>query len=108
MYQFNLYLSIFFNILTNVGFNLSAIHENVPVKRWSFFAGGLVFGLLNSYYFTESLKGISLQVASAIFFSLTIVGLFLVSYFGFKEEVSLLRIAGVFLIVGGVVLVSLK
>src|SRR6185295_6200857 len=108
MYQFHLYLSIFFNILTNVGFNLSAIHEKMPVKRWSYFAGGLVFGLLNSYYFTESLKGISLQVASAVFFSVTIVGLFLVSYFGFKEQVSVLRVAGIFLIVAGVVMVSMK
>ena len=108
MYQFYLYLSIVFNILTNVGFNLSAINEKMPAKRWAYFAGGLVFGLLNSYYFTESLKGISLQVASTAFFSLTIVGLFLVSYFGFKEQVTVLRVAGVFVIVAGVVMVSLK
>jgi len=102
-----LYSSIVFNVLTNVGFNLSALNEASPVKKWSFFAGGLVFGLINSLLFTESLKYISLQVASAIFFSLTIVGLFLASHFLFNEPVSLARLGGMGIIIIGVVIVSL-
>lgn len=103
-----LYSSIIFNILTNVGFNLSAINDGVPFKKWGYLALGLVFGLINSILFTESLKEIPLQVASAIFFSLTIVGLFLVAHFGFSESVTPLRIAGIFVITAGVVMVSLK
>ncbi len=96
------------NILTNVGFNFSAIYDKEPVKKWGFLALGLVFGLINSILFTESLKHIPLQVASAIFFSLTIVGLFLVSHFYFNEPVTTMRIAGIFTITAGVIMVSLK
>lgn len=103
-----LYSAIVANILTNIGFNFSAIHDKDPVKKWGFLAIGLVFGLINSVLFTESLKYIPLQVASAIFFSLTIVGLFLVSHFYFHEEVTTLRMTGIFLITAGVVMVSLK
>lgn len=63
-----LYSSIIFNILTNVGFNLSAINDGVPLKKWGYLALGLLFGLINSVLFTECLKEIPLQVASAIFF----------------------------------------
>lgn len=103
-----LYSSIIFNVLTNVGFNLSAINESVPAKRWGYFAGGLVFGLLNSYFFTECLKEIPLQVASAIFFSLTIIGLFLAAYFGFGEKITLMRFVGAVVIIVGVVIVSMN
>ncbi len=103
-----LYSSILFNILTNVGFKLSALNEGKPLKQWGWLAIGLVFGLINSVLFTECLKNIALQTASAIFFSLTIVGLFLFSHFYFNESVSISRLAGVLLISVGVVLVSLK
>lgn len=102
-----LYAAIVANILTNVGFNFSAIYDKQPLKKWSFFAIGLVFGLVNSLLFTECLKHIPLQVASAIFFSLTIVGLFLVAHFYFGEAVTPMRIAGIFTIVAGVIMVSL-
>lgn len=102
-----LYAAIAANILTNVGFNFSAIYDKEPLKKWGFLAVGLVFGLINSVLFTESLKQISLQVASAVFFSVTIVGLFLVSHFYFNEPVTALRIGGVLVIAAGVVMVSL-
>ncbi|MBS1613399.1 MAG: EamA family transporter [Bacteroidetes bacterium] len=103
-----LYSSVFFNVLTNVGFNLSAINDANPVKKWGYFAGGLVFGLINSFLFAECLKDLSLQVASAIYFSLTIIGLFIAAYFFFNESISMMRLIGTSLIIGGVVLVSLN
>ena len=108
MSQFYLYASIIFNVLTNVGFKISALNEGVPTKKWSFFSGALVFGLINSYLFTECLKDISLQVASAIFFSLTIVGLFLASHFMFKEAITTWKLVGGAFIIIGVVIMSLK
>lgn len=100
--------AIIANILTNVGFNFSAIYDSNPVKKWGFLAVGLVFGLINSVLFTESLKHMSLSVASAVFFSITIVGLFLVSHFYFNEEVTMIKTAGIFVITVGVIMVSLK
>lgn len=103
-----LFSAILANIATNVGFNFSALNDKVPVKKWGFLAIGLVFGLINSVLFTESLKQIPLGIASAIFFSLTIVGLYLVAHFYFGEEVTTLRMVGIFVITVGVVMVSLK
>jgi multidrug transporter EmrE-like cation transporter len=101
-----LYSSIIFNVLTNVGFNLSALNDKLPVKKWGYFAGGLFFGLLNSILFTESLKEIPLSVASAIFFSITIIGLFLAAHFGFGEKISMMRLVGAGFIIAGVIIVS--
>jgi spermidine export protein MdtJ len=100
--------AILANILTNVGFNFSAIHDKEPMKKWGFLGIGLVFGLINSVLFTESLKEIPLGVASAIFFSITIMGLYLVAHFYFNEEVTMLRMAGIVSITAGVVMVSMK
>ena len=108
MKEILLYGSIIFNVLTNVSFKYSALNDAIPTKKWGFLALGLVFGLINSVLFTEALKTIPMQVASAIFFSLTIVGLFLVSHFYFNEPVTTLRIAGIFTITSGVIMVSLK
>ncbi len=105
---FYLYSSIFFNVLTNVGFNLSAINDANPTKKWGYFAGGLVFGLINSYLFAECLREISLQVASAIYFSLTIIGLFIAAYYFFGESISPMRLIGTAMIIGGVVMVSIN
>jgi multidrug transporter EmrE-like cation transporter len=103
-----LYSSILFNVLTNVGFKLSSLNEDNPTKKWGFFLGGLVFGLINSILFTECLKYISLQIASAIFFSLTIIGLFLFSHFYFGETMSLKGMIGSSFIIIGVILVSMN
>ncbi len=103
-----LYAAIIANILTNVGFNFSAIYDKEPVKKWGYLAIGLVFGLINSVLFTEALKTVPLHIASAVFFSITIIVLFLVSHFYFHEPVSTKQIAGIFVIVGGVVMVSMK
>jgi multidrug transporter EmrE-like cation transporter len=58
--------------------------------------------------FTEALKEIPLQVASAVFFSLTIVGLFLVAYFFFDEAITMYRLVGAAFITVGVIIISWK
>jgi len=98
--------SVFFNVLTNVGFNLAALNKNDQVKFWGLFAGALVFGLINSFFSAEALKTMSLQSFSAIFFSLTVVGLFISSLF-FGEAVTSKALIGIVMIIGGVVMVSL-
>jgi len=99
--------AILANVLTNIGFKYSAIYDLVPLKKWGFLGIGLVFGLINSVLFTESLKFISLQVASTVFFALTIVGLYGVSVFWFNEPVTMLRLAGGAVIIVGVIMISI-
>jgi len=100
--------AIISNVLTNIGFKYSALNEAVPAKKWGYLALGLVFGLINSVLFAETLRFMSLQVASTLFFSLTIVGLYLVSVFWFNETVTLLRLAGAVVVIIGVVMMSVK
>lgn len=108
MKEILLYGSIIFNLLTNVSFKYSALNDGVTSKKWGYLALGLVFGLINSVLFTEALKTIPMQVASAIFFSLTIVGLSLAAYFWFGEQFTTRQFVGIAIIIAGVVLVSLK
>ena len=100
--------AIISNVLTNIGFKYSALNEAIPAKKWGYLALGLVFGLINSVLFAETLRFMSLQVASTLFFSLTIVGLYLVSVFWFNETVTLLRLAGAVVVIMGVVMMSVK
>lgn len=104
--NYMLWLAILFNVLTNIGFKYASMVEKNPPRYWSIFIGSLFFGFLNSYCFTESLRSVSLNNASAVFFSLTIVCLCLVSYFWFQESLNWKQIAGTFTIVAGVVLIN--
>ncbi len=104
--NYMLWLAIFFNIITNIGFKYASMAEKNPVKYWTILFASLIFGFLNSVCFTEALKTISLNTGSAIFFSLTIVGLFLVSYFWFHEAMNWKHITGTFVIIAGVILIN--
>ena len=108
MKEILLYGSIIFNVLTNISFKYSALNDSVPAKKWGFLALGLLFGLINSVLFTEALKTIQMQVASAIFFAITIIGLALSAYFIFQEEFTVRQMIGISVIIVGVVMVSLK
>jgi len=107
MSQLILFGAIIANLLTNIGFKYSALNDHIPTKKWSYLGIGLVFGLINSVLFTESLKFVTLNVASAVFFSLTILGLTLLSIFWFGEAYTMRQLVGVAVIIAGVVLVSL-
>ena len=105
MQYFILISAVVFNVLTNIGFKYAALNEKTPVKFWIYFAISLIFGLVNSYLFTESLKSIPLGIVSAVFFSLTIIGLTLCGHFMFNEEFSSTTfIGGAFIIIGVVII----
>lgn len=104
--NYMLWLAIVFNVLTNIGFKYASMVEKNPKKYWIILIISLVFGFLNSVCFTESLKQIPLNIASAVFFSITIIGLCLVSYFWFEEVTNWKQVVGVFAIIGGVVLLN--
>jgi multidrug transporter EmrE-like cation transporter len=63
---------------------------------------------LNSITFMEALKTTPLNTASVVFFSLTIIGLLLVSYFIFQETINWVQAAGIFVIISGVIMVNYK
>ena len=106
--NFWIWLAIISSILTNIEFKYAAMVLGNPTKKWLTFAGALVFGLLNSVCMTEALKTIPLNIASALFFSLTIIGLLFASYFIFKDALGWKQIIGTAIIIVGVVVVNLK
>jgi multidrug transporter EmrE-like cation transporter len=103
-----LYAALIANVLTNIGFKLAAINDAIPVKKWGYLGVGLVFGLINSILFTEALTfpGVKLGEASAIFFSLTIVGLYISGHFIFHEPIGSAGLVGGAFIIAGVVIIS--
>lgn len=102
-----IWLAILFSILTNIGFKYAAMVQQQPSKKWTIFSVALIFGLLNSICMTEALKTIPLNIASAVFFSLTIVGLLVVSYFLFNDVITWKQIAGTAIIIVGVIMINL-
>lgn len=103
-----LFLGVLFNIFTNIGFKYAAMVQNRPMKKWTIFSIALLFGLGNSLFVTEALKTLPLNVVTSVFFSMTIVGLLLVSYFIFHEQLNYMRVAGIMVIVTGVVMVTMN
>lgn len=100
--------AVIFNVLTNIGFKYAERNEAFPTKKWGYFAIALIFGLINSVLFTESLKYFKLQVVSAVFFSATIIGLFLADYFLFNEQFTRTTFVGGAIILIGVVVIFWK
>lgn len=101
-----LWLAILFNVITNIGFKYASMVEKNPFKYWMIMIASLVFGFLNSVCFTEALKTISLNTGSAVFFSVTIIGLFFMSYFWFHEAMNWKHVTGTFAIIAGIILIN--
>ena len=102
-----IWLAIVTNVITNIGFKMASLVTNNPTKKWITFAIALIFGFINSACMTESLKTIPLNIASAIFFSLSIVGLSFSSYLLFHEILTWKQIVGTITIIASVILVCL-
>jgi multidrug transporter EmrE-like cation transporter len=100
-----MWLAIFFNILTNIGFKFSAMQVDTG-RKWGIFSISIFFGLLNSIFMTEALKTIPLNIGCVLFFSITIIGLCFSSYFIFNEAMSWKQISGTFIVIGGVFLIN--
>ncbi len=101
-YSLFLFLAIFFNVLTNFFFKLASMQERS--KYWLLFASGLFFGLLNSYFITESVKGIRLSIAFPVFSATSILFLTMVSNLYFHEPLNSKKIAGIIIVCIGIVL----
>jgi small multidrug resistance pump len=68
---------------------------------------GLLIGAINATLYTKSLKGINLNTAYPIFSAGSLILVTIVSFFIFKESISVQKILGVFVLIAGVVLVSI-
>lgn len=95
-------LSVFFNIISYTLYKTIANRRNDWVW-YLLFILGLIFGAVNTFFFTKSLKELNLSIAYPIFSAACIMLMLLVSVVLFKEKVSIMNIAGIFIIIIGIV-----
>ncbi len=101
-----LYMSIavLFNSVAGAIFKLSALRRDS--SSMPLFLVGLAIAAVNTYCYTKSLERIRLSVAYPVYSAATILLLTLASVFLFKEGLAPRQIAGMAVIVLGIVLVS--
>ena len=98
--------AIGFNVLTSTFFKWSSFSGTDGSKSNLLFIIGLLFGFINAYCYTRSLKTLNLNVAYPIFSMGSYAVLSLVSYFFFEEHFNLTKLFGMFLLIGGIYFIS--
>ena len=69
---------------------------------------GLLFGGINAVLYTKSLHRIPLSIAYPVFSAGSIILISLASLFFFREKLNIKQVLGIFTIMAGIVLVSMK
>jgi small multidrug resistance pump len=103
------YIYLLLAVILNTSSNI--IFKGISGKRndllwFAIFAAGLILGAINVYFFTKSLKDIDLGIAYPIFSAACIALTILASVFIFHEKLSLVNMAGVVVIIFGIVLLT--
>lgn len=80
---------------------------NAAIHNWPFWLGLFFYGVALLLY-TAALAKLPLNIAHPILTSGAIASVAVASFFFFKEEMSTLTLAGIALVVAGVVLISLQ
>lgn len=88
---------------------LSKQLSNVHGRVWwlMHFASGLALGAVNIYFFTRSLKSVSLSIAYPAFPGTCITPIMQLFYLQFNERMNAYNIIGAFMVTGGIILLSL-
>jgi len=100
-----LFLSVAFNVVSYL------LYKSIADKQhgilWSaIFAAGLTLGVFNIYFFTKSLKDISLSTAYPVFSGSCILLMIASSSLLFGEKLSFVNMAGAVVIIAGIALMS--
>ena len=98
-------LSILFNVVSYFVYRGIAGKENNTLWH-ALFAIGLILGAINAYFFTKSLKSLSLSIAYPIFSGACITLMVLMSYFIFREKLNIYNLFGAIVVIFGIVLLT--
>ncbi len=101
-----LVLSIVFNSIANIMFKSASGMPAFDFPKISLFLGGLFLGAVNTYFFIRSLESLKLSIGYPVFAAGSVLLIALASLFVFKEELNLMKVAGMAVIVLGIFLVS--
>jgi multidrug transporter EmrE-like cation transporter len=101
-----LILAVLINTGANVFFKYSSLNSEQRALSLILLAVGLLLGAGNVILFTKSLKGIGLNIAYPVYSAGTILLVTLAAFLVFREHLTALRVAGIAVIMAGMVLVS--
>jgi len=101
MKYFLLVLAVLFNVGAYMIFKCISGKQN-NFQWYALFSLGLILGAINTYLFTKSLKEINLGVAYPIFSASSVTLIILVSVLIFNEKINFINIAGAFLALVGI------
>lgn len=102
------YLQLGSAVVFNVGAYLvyKAIAGSSPRVWWPMFAVGLMLGAANTFLFARSIKAIPLSVAYPVFTGASFAFIILAATLAFNERLLPVHLAGMALVMTGVVLVT--
>jgi small multidrug resistance pump len=98
-------LAVLFNVSAYIIFKTISAKPN-NLNWFIIFSIGLVFGAINTFLFTKSLKELNLGIAYPIFSAASITLVLLISAFIFNEKFSPINIIGAFIVILGIVLLT--
>ncbi len=100
-----LFLSVAFNVASYLLYK-SIANKQSDIFWFILFASGLILGGINILFFTKALKDINLSIAYPIFSGACIFSMVILSNLIFGEKISGINMAGAFVIVVGIALMS--
>lgn len=106
--MFRPYLELGSAVVFNVASYLvyRSIADAVPRIWWPMFAVGLMFGAANTFLFARSIKALPLSFAYPVFTGASFAIITLAAALAFHERLLPIHLAGIGLVVAGIVLVS--
>ncbi len=103
------YIFLIFAVLFNVSAYIifKSLSGKANDLQWFvIFSVGLLFGAINTFLFTKSLKEINLGIAYPVFSAASISLIILISVFVFNEKVTFINIVGFLVILIGIILLT--
>jgi multidrug transporter EmrE-like cation transporter len=99
-------ISITVNIIANIMFRSASTIPTYTPHKILLIAGGIAIGAINALCYAKALEKIELGTAFAVFSGASIVLIAISSYFVFKDAMPVLKIAGMAIIITGIVIVA--
>ena len=98
-------LSVAFNMMSYILYK-SIAHRNGDILWLLLFSAGLIFGAINTFFFTRALRTLNLSIAYPVFSAACIALMMVTSGLLFHEKISPVNMAGIAVITAGIVLAT--
>jgi len=80
--------------------------SNLPTKLKLLMTGIIILGLISQYAYFQILRGLDVNSLLAIVRGASTVVVMIVGYFVYKENLSVLKLMGIFLVMAGILMIN--